>query len=905
VNKSYQNKILIIDDNELNRDMLARRLERHGYMAITAENGKFGIDLIKKNNFDLVLLDIMMPDINGLEILKFLRKHFSTIQLPIIMVTARSDSEDIVQALELGANDYISKPIDFPVALARIKTQVEMKNMEKELKKSSENFKDLFDNSSDLIQSISPDGKFLYVNKSWIDTLGYTKEDIETLSIFDIIDAECKDECSTIFRDILIGKNKKNTIETNFITKDLRVIGVNGQISSRYEDGVLVSIRCILKDITEKRKSEIEIKEKNQILNSLLKNIPIIVYRLDKNGFILQAVGTGLERLGKDDNQSVGMKLADIYPISLNYVQTALSGGSTKFISDFNINGSKVYFQNYIFFDSAKNQGAIGVSIDITDRKIIEELLEKARNEAIIANRAKSDFLASMSHEIRTPMNSVIGMTQLLFDTELSTEQKELTKSIKINGDFLLSVINDILDFSKIESGKMEIENKPLNLRKCIEEIFDFSSSKITEKELNLLYFIEPDVPSNIRGDITRLRQILVNLINNSIKFTNQKGQIYINISKKYQNEDKTELLFSIRDTGIGISREQASKIFQPFSQADSSTTRKYGGTGLGLSICSKLVKMMGGDLWLESQLGQGATFYFTIETEVINSLTKENTNKQISELENKRILLISDNETVLNIFNKQIVQWGSILVSEPVFDTALENIKNNNFDALIFDLDNKNINIFNMLARIKEINDKIPIITLMFLGKKYKSLELIKENIYGYINKPIKLTQLQNVLLSIFTKKIETCTSFETRTQLDRELGNKLPLRILLTEDNEANQNLAFRIFKKMGYDIDIANNGVEAIKALEENNYDIIFMDIQMPEMDGFETTKNIIELYNSARPKIIAMTANALDGDREKCINIGMDDYISKPISVQELQDKIKFWGYLITRSVKTLS
>lgn len=523
------------------------------------------------------------------------------------------------------------------------------------------------------------------------------------------------------------------------------------------------------------------------------------------------------------------------------------------------------------------------------------ELIYTAQAAQLTAEEAaktKARFLATMSHEIRTPMNGVIGMTRLLMNTPMSKRQSEFVESIYLSGEHLLTVINDVLDFSKIEAGKLDLKHEPVELRACIEDVFSLLSSKALEKNIDLAYAVAPTIPLFIEGDLARLRQVLTNLIGNAIKFTEQ-GEISVFVTAKNHANNHYELEFEISDTGYGIPADRLESIFESFSQADNTLTRQGEGTGLGLAISRRLVEMMDGVIWVESQLGIGSHFYFTIKTQTTSGKLKPFLHPNIPEITGKRILIIENNPTNHQALQDFCTEWGaitqactnsseaiSLLVSGQRYDIGLVNSRLPNASALDF----------GRYVRSRYSQQDFPLILIAPPNDPYPK-ELMRELFNLYLTKPITRSRLFDSLMTVLGE-LNLVTVRAEQTQL--KLGERLPLSILLVEDNPINQIVASSILDEMAYKAEIAENGRQALDALHKKPFDVVFMDMQMPELDGLSATRLIrTELPRDRQPIIIAMTANAMESDKQACLTAGMNDYISKPILPEAIEATLRHW------------
>jgi PAS domain S-box-containing protein len=834
----------------------------------------------------------------------------------------RANGEDfpadvLLTAFELGGEQVLQ---------ATVRDITKQKRAEAALRESEERFRRLFEDSADAILLIEQN-RFIDCNLAALEMLRmHAKDELYNTHPSQLSPERQPDgRLSTEKADEMIARayqEGSHRFEWMHRRADGEVFPVEVLLTP-LKIGDRQLLHTVWRDIADRKRAEAAIIESERRLSDIIEFLPDATLVIDAEGKVVawnraieEMTGTpASEMLGRGEHEYAIPFYGERRPILIDLVSLEDEEFAAKY-AHLQRRGVVLAGETYVpmggnphylfatasaLYDSAGRQvGAIEVIHDITDRKRVEEELEEAKMAAEAANEAKSAFLAMMSHEIRTPMNAIIGMSGLLMNTSLDAEQREFAETIRDSSDALLTIINDILDFSKIEAGRMELEEQPFRLRDCVESAMDLVKIKAMEKGLELAYEIDLEVPSTIVGDVTRLRQILVNLLNNAVKFTEQ-GEVVATVTAgrlnvaTFEGSNVQTLHFAVRDTGIGIPADRMDRLFRSFSQVDASTTRKYGGTGLGLAISKRLSQLMGGDIWVESEgiPGQGCTFHFTIRAEAAPEIqARAILREEQPELRDKRLLIVDDNATNRRILVLQTRAWGMLARDTESPGEALDWLRRGDpFDLAILDMQMPEMTGLELAAEIRALEAErgalaLPLVFFSSVGGR----EIVGDTDYfaAYLTKPLKPSVLYESLMEIFAQ--QSASEIEKSglsPALDQSLAAQHPLRILLAEDNVVNQKVALRLLSQMGYQADVAANGLEVIEAIARQPYDVVLMDVQMPELDGLEATRRICARWpRNQRPRIVAMTASAMQGDREMCIEAGMDDYLSKPIRVEEL-------------------
>lgn len=765
-----------------------------------------------------------------------------------------------------------------------------------------EHYRDLFGSVSELVQCVNLQGELLYVNRAWRKCLGYSDEELPNLSFLDVIHPDSRDHCLELFQRVMSGQDV-GTIKTTLVSKTGNAVVVEGVTKFTVLDGKPIAACGIFRDVTEQRQAQAE----HERLATAIEQAAEAVVMTDLEGRILY-VNPAFSRMtgyGRDEvlgqNPRV-LKSGKHGPEFYQGLWQSPRAGSVWHGEIVNRRKDGALYDEEMIITPVRDAGGsltgfIALKQDITARKQAEAQLQKAREAAEAANRAKSEFLANMNHEIRTPMNGVIGMTELALGTDLDAEQRSYLQVVRSSAESLLGILNDILDFSKIEAGKLDLDTADFQLRDTVLDALKVRSLQADQKGIELACDIDPAVPDGLTGDPGRLRQVIVNLVGNAVKFT-QHGEVVVRAFEEPGSNHRVKLHFTVTDTGIGIAPKKQAVIFQSFTQANGSTTRKFGGTGLGLAISRHLIEMMGGRLWVESEMGRGSTFHFTAVFGRSQKPEATAPSTSLIRLEGVRVLVIDDNRTNRMILERELTYWGMRPVAAANAVEAMDALSraqeiNNPFRLILTDACMPDMDGFELVERIRE-QPGLAQVTIMMLSSSGMRGDVVRcreLQVAAYLTKPVSQRELYDAVAMVLSDSVSPGSQPAVVTR--HSLRESRPsLRILLAEDNAVNQKLAVRLLEKRGHSITVTNDGREALEALEKNTFDLILMDVQMPVVDGLEAAIMIRtkEKATGERIPIIAMTAHAMKEDREKCLAAGMDGYITKPVKVQELLDAI---------------
>ena len=760
--------------------------------------------------------------------------------------------------------------------------------------------------SPNWISLLDSNGRYLVINQAGLTAMGWAEEDIIGTRYCDAWPDEVKSKVEDGIKQVLQGV--QYCFEGEYVCSDGNIIVwsvVLNPITS--QDGSIRQFVAIAGNITERKHAEQELERSLSALRATIESTADGILVTDSRGKIITlnqlftdiwCIPESIIELhdGKKALPLISDQLVqpEVFHFRINELQNEPNSESYDIL---NLKDGRV-IESYSLPQTINgdNAGRVWSFRDVTERKRAEEALHKAKEAAEAANQAKSEFLANMSHEIRTPMNGVIGMTELALDTDLTEEQREYLEAVRSSADALLSVINDILDFSKIEARKLDLSPVDFELRNSLVDMIQTLAVRAHAKGLELACSIPPEVPDDVIGDVLRLRQVIINLVGNAIKFT-EKGEVVVSVETQWQHSDEVCLHFSVTDTGIGITPEQQKHIFDAFAQADGSTTRRYGGTGLGLAISSQLTELMGGRIWVESELGKGSSFHFTIRFGIQQRSSLDKPKLEMVNLQEMRVLVVDDNATNRRILEDVLSNWKMNATCVDCGKAALDAMKaacesGESYSLVLLDAQMPEMDGFDVAESIKK-DPALSGVTIMMLTSagEYGDIAYCKDlGIAAYLIKPIKQSDLLDGIMCILGKAKPSKSSVEgpkcNCIKSDRSL------KILVAEDNAVNQKLAVTILKKYGHLVTVVSNGKDAVDILNEQKFDLVLMDIQMPEMDGFEATAAIREKEKSTSEHIpiIAMTAHAMKGDKELCLESGMDGYVCKPIQPQNLFEAI---------------
>ena len=790
----------------------------------------------------------------------------------------------------------------------------ERKLVVEELRRSEAQFKAIYESSNDAMVLLADEG-FVECNRRAVEMFGAaSKAEFLKLKPEDISPLTQPDGANSVSAGMVHAQRALQDGCAHFEWIHRRANGESfpAEISFSAFDfqGRRVMLSTV-RDISERRKMEDALREREETFHAMTQSTSSAIMLTNADGQIT-FWNTSAERIfGYSAEEAFGMNMYQlIAPGKFHKTQSRIKSNA--------VNGSVQHrVLEMAAIHKSGNQFPVELNIspmnlrgrrhatviirDITERKKMEEEMRAAREEAEAANRMKSTFLANMSHEIRTPMNGILGMATLLMDTEMSPEQRDFAETLQRSGESLLTIINDILDYSKVEAGRMELEQIDFNLRHCVEDIADLLALRAQEKGLEFICLIDEELPDYVCGDPGRIRQVLTNLLGNAVKFT-EKGEVSLHVGVGEKSADRVTILCEVRDTGIGISPEDQKRLFQPFTQVDSSTARRFGGTGLGLSITRQLIQLMDGHIKMESEVGRGSIFRLALALGCAK--TQQPLAMQSGELAGRRVLAVDDNKTNRQLLHSLLSGWSCEVELAADAASAMEKLRVANrhgrpFDLALLDMQMPVVSGEELGRRIKQDKalKETRLVMITSLGERGDAQRLLRIGFAGYLSKPVRREQLRRCLETVLSYSEERSAAEQplvtSHILQEQRKGSR---RILVVEDNPVNRKVARGMIEKMGFSVEMACNGQEALDALRGSQFDLVIMDCQMPEMDGYEATTRLRNpVYGALRSNVpvIAMTANAMKGDPEKCLMAGMDDYVSKPVNPPELAAAIERW------------
>jgi PAS domain S-box-containing protein len=772
------------------------------------------------------------------------------------------------------------------------------------LQLDGETFSSVFKYSSVGMALLSLGGEWLQTNEAFRNLIGYSEEDLVGRAYKDVLHPDDREMAFRRVQQLVAGEASSFQVEKRYLHQKGHLVWALLSLSLvRDSEGSPRYVVAQIQDLSAWKRAEQELQRVRLEHEYVLSAVGDGVHWIGLDGLIKFENPAGTKMLGYETAELVGKHGHEVmhhsrvdgspFPVEECSIFATLQDGKERHVQDevfWRKNGTSFaveYTCTPTHDVNGHANGCVVTFTDITERKKFEAALQEARTAAETANRAKSEFLANMSHEIRTPLNGIIGMTDLMCGTDLTSEQKDFLDTIHASGENLLTIVNDVLDFSKIEFGKLELDYHAFNLLDLIDDVVGLFSFRMAKQKLEFVTGIDQDLPVDYLGDATRIRQVLINLIANAIKFT-QRGQISLDVrlGKAADVSDVRWLHFEVRDTGMGIPEDRLDRLFKVFSQVDASTTRRFGGSGLGLAICQKLVELMGGTIEVKSAPDQGSSFYFDLP---LNLAHPSGANESGADLAGRRVLIVDDLETNRRMLTLQLARWGMTWIDVASGQEAFQLLDSGEkFDAALIDFQMPTTDGLMVAREIsrKLKNYPLPLVLISSQTGSVSLAELREAGFSAVLAKPLRQSLLRSTLQQIFRCQIPPAVLENAESPLVP------PLNLLVVDDNKINQKVAQQILKRIGYDADVVSNGRQAVTAAKIKVYDLIFMDVHMPELDGLEATREIRKLpAPHGAPIIIALTADALTGEREICLEAGMDDYLTKPVKIEGLKAAIE--------------